>query len=187
MGMLNARDAQADLTGSHGDSRFVAPAASPAERMQRNSIDRHAGSRSAAPPATVVRARVAGGCEATRCGGVKNRTGRTMHVTLELGKGGHLCAVWNNGGGWKPWKPKFERVSCTHRTVGNGWWSGNFSGQDIDAFTFASEGYHLRWGRLGRWGWKTKGVWTKIPTGSAADCGIGARKEIWCTVLVQLP
>ena len=70
--------------------------------------------------------------------------------------------------------------------MGNGKRGGNGTGVDVDAFTFADVGYHERFSRLGTWHWQRKGVWTKIRDGEIADCRIGARNEIWCTVLWQL-
>lgn len=118
-------------------------------------------------------------CTGPFCGKVKNRTGKTMHITHSLGCGAHFCDVWNDS--------SRAPVRCRQQTMGNGTRGGNRTGVDVDAFTFANEGYHSRWGRLGKWSWRKKGVWTKLRDGEIADCGIGARKQIWCTVLVQLP
>jgi hypothetical protein len=116
------------------------------------------------------------------CGAVKNRTGRTMSYTTNLGSGSGSCDVWNKNG--LP-KESWWHASCDQRTMGNGTKGGNGTGTDVDAFTFNGEGYHERFSRVGAWHWRTSGVWTKFPVGSIADCGIGDANQIWCTVLVQ--
>lgn len=117
------------------------------------------------------------------CGAVKNRTGRTLSYTRNLGGGSGTCDVWNRSGGpvddW--W-----HAPCDQKAMGNGTVGGNNTGVDVDAFSFNGYGYHERFGRLGTWHWRASGVWTKFPDGSVADCGIGDGNEIWCTVLVQL-
>src|SRR2546425_6792205 len=53
------------------------------------------------------------------CGAVKNRTGRTMHITLTLGSGSTgFCDVWNGEGG--PWS-SFWRAPCDQEGWGHGW------------------------------------------------------------------
>ncbi|WP_067133310.1 hypothetical protein [Microtetraspora malaysiensis] len=121
-------------------------------------------------------------CTGRFCGAVKNRTGRTMHITLNLGAGSGLCNVWNWDGGTGS---NSKQARCDQQAFGNGTKGGNGTGVDVDAFTFNSEGYHERFTRVGTWHWRTKGVWTKIRDGEIADCGIGDSNEIWCTVLVQ--
>jgi hypothetical protein len=116
------------------------------------------------------------------CGAVKNRTGRTMHVTLNLGSGNGFCDVWNWDGGPGG---SFKHAACDQEAWGNGIKGGNGTGVDVDAFTFNFEGYHERFSRVGTWHWRQKGVWTKIRSGEIADCGIGDGNEIWCTVLWQ--
>ncbi|MEU5635236.1 hypothetical protein [Streptomyces rishiriensis] len=124
----------------------------------------------------------ADGCVGPLCGAVKNRTGQTMHYTMSLGEGPHYCDVWNWGGGTGS---EFKHAKCKQESFGNGTRGGNGTGNDVDAFTFASHGYHERFSRVGTWHWRAKGVWTKIRSGEIADCGIGDNNEVWCTVLVQ--
>jgi hypothetical protein len=125
----------------------------------------------------------AGGCAGAWCGGVKNRTGKLMHYTTDLSSGQPVgCDVWNADGGTTP---RFEGMRCTHKPLAGGTRGGKGSGTDVDAYTFNYQGYHERYGRLGTWHWRQKGVWTKIRTHEFADCGIGANNEIWCTTLVQ--
>ncbi|BBC29873.1 hypothetical protein SGFS_011670 [Streptomyces graminofaciens] len=124
----------------------------------------------------------ADGCVGPLCGAVKNRTGRTMHYTTSLGDGPHFCDVWNWDGGTGS---KFKHAECEQKSFGNGTVGGNGTGKDVDAFTFATHGYHERFSRVGTWHWRQKGVWTKIRSGEIADCGIGDNNEVWCTVLVQ--
>lgn len=116
------------------------------------------------------------------CGAVKNRTGRTMHITFDLGSGNGFCDVWNWDGG--PGE-SFKHARCSQEPRGNGTTGGNGTGVDVDAFTFNNEGYHERFSRVGSWHWRQKGVWTKVRSGEIADCGVGAGNEIWCTVLWQ--
>jgi hypothetical protein len=129
-------------------------------------------------------------CRGHFCGAVKNRTGRTMHITRTLAPtpepGGGACDVWNWDGG--PGS-KFRHAGCSQQAWGNGTLGGNGTGDDIDAFTFNGEGYHERCSRVGSWHWRQKGVWTKVRDGEIADCGIGNGNgnEIWCTVLWQVP
>lgn len=132
--------------------------------------------------ATTASADVCGGPGDYLCGAVKNRTGRTMHYTMSLGSGPHYCDVWNWGGGTGS---SFKHAKCKQESFGNGTRGGNGTGKDVDAFTFASHGYHERFSRVGTWHWRQKGVWTKIRSGEIADCGIGDNNEVWCTVLVQ--
>lgn len=116
------------------------------------------------------------------CGAVKNRTGRTMSYTTNLGTGAGWCDVWNRSGGpLESW----WHAPCGQIPVGNGTIGGNNTNFDVDAFTFNGHGYHERFSRVGTWHWRAKGVWTKFPDGSFADCGIGDGNEIWCTILVQ--
>jgi hypothetical protein len=116
------------------------------------------------------------------CGAAKNRTGRTMSVTESLGSGSDYCDVWNwEGGPGSSWL----HARCAQETIGNGTLGGNGTGRDVDAFTFANQGYHERFSRVGSWHWRVRGVWTKIRDGEIADCGIGDGHEIWCTVLWQ--
>jgi hypothetical protein len=127
----------------------------------------------------------AGGCIGDICGAVKNRTGKLMHYTTDLATGRPAgCDVWNADGGTKA---RHEAMRCTHKPLYGGMAGGNrrYPLTDVDAYTFNYQGYHERWGRLGTWHWRQKGVWTKIRTGEIADCGIGANNEIWCTTLVQ--
>ncbi len=124
----------------------------------------------------------ADGCYYGLCGEVKNRTDQTMSITEDLGEGPHYCQVWNWNGGTDD---SSVRGHCTQETIGYGTYGGDFTGVDVDAFTFANEGYHERFGRLGTWHWRTKGVWTKIRDEEIADCGIGDGGQIWCTVLLQ--
>jgi hypothetical protein len=122
-------------------------------------------------------------CAGRFCGAVKNRTGRTMSITENLGSGTGYCDVWNwQGGPGSSWM----HSHCTQKTWGNGQRGGNGTGVDVDAFTFSGEGYHERFSRVGSWHWRVHGVWTKIRSGEIADCGIGAGKQIWCTVLWQV-
>ncbi len=93
-----------------------------------------------------------------------------------------LCDVWNWDGGATAHS---LLAYCDQKPLTGGNVGGNFSGVDVDAFTFNLEGYHERFSRLGSWHWRQKGVWTKIRSGEAADCGIGANNEIWCTLLWQ--
>ncbi|MFF8322928.1 hypothetical protein ACF06V_37980 [Streptomyces bobili] len=116
------------------------------------------------------------------CGAVKNRTGRTMNFTTNLGAGNGLCQVWNWDGGPGS-NPRL--ASCDQQSMGNGTRGGNGTGVDVDAFTFNGYGYHERFSRVGTWHWRTAGTWTKVRNGEIADCGIGDRNEIWCTVLWQ--
>jgi hypothetical protein len=129
----------------------------------------------------------AGGCTGGYlCGAVKNRTGRTMsYVTKDLGTGSGRCDVWNwnNGNGGNV--ESFKGVNCDQLGMGNGTAGGNGTGVDVDGFSFNGQGYHERFGRLGTWHWRVKGVWTKVSNGWFADCGIGDGNEIWCTLLVQ--
>lgn len=122
------------------------------------------------------------------CGAAKNRTGRTMSITENLSSprgsdhNWNYCDVWNwQGGPGNSWLHAY----CIQKTIGNGTRGGNGTGRDVDAFTFANEGYHERFSRIGSWHWRNKGVWTKIRDGEIADCGIGNGNEIWCTVLWQ--
>lgn len=120
------------------------------------------------------------------CGAVKNRTGRTMHYTTNLGNSTARgkCDVWNwEGGSGSAWR----QAKCDQIGLGNGTRGGNGTGVDVDAFTFNGQGYHERFSRVGTWHWRQKGVWTKIRSGEIADCGIGDNNEIWCTVLWQAP
>jgi hypothetical protein len=127
----------------------------------------------------------AGGCaHGVLCGAVKNRTDKTMSVTLDLGDGGGWCDVWNWSGDYRD---NFQHKPCDQITARNGTLGGNGTGVDVDAFTFANQGYHERFTRLGIWHWRVKGVWTKIQDGEIADCGIGDGNQIWCTVLAQAP
>jgi hypothetical protein len=116
------------------------------------------------------------------CGAVKNRTGRTMTKTENLGGGSGFCDVWNKGGG--PGS-EFWHAHCDQQSWGNGTRGGDGTGVDVDAFTFVGSGYHERFSRVGSWHWRTAGVWTKVRDSEIADCGIGDNNEIWCTVLWQ--
>lgn len=126
--------------------------------------------------------------EKTLCGAVKNRTGRTMHITRTLDPqpkpGEDACDVWNWDG---LWKSSFRHAGCHQEPLTHGTVGGNLRHDDVDAFTFNGEGYHERSSRVGKWTWRKKGVWTKIDSGEIADCGIGANNEIWCTRLVAAP
>ncbi|WP_214410737.1 hypothetical protein [Sphaerisporangium fuscum] len=122
-------------------------------------------------------------CSGRLCGAVKNRTGRTMHITLNLGEGSGYCDVWNWQGGPGD---GFRHAKCDQQAFGNGTKGGNGTGVDVDAFTFNGEGYHERFSRVGSWHWRDRGVWTKIRSGEIADCGIGDKNQIWCTVLWQV-
>ncbi|MFF7394705.1 hypothetical protein ACFZAE_40620 [Streptomyces scabiei] len=133
--------------------------------------------------ATTASADACGGPGKYLCGAVKNRTGKPMHYTMRLGSGPHLCDVWNIDGGTTS---KWDQTECEHQTFNRGTIGGNGTGRDVDAFTFASHGYHERFSRVGTWHWRKKGVWTKIRSGEIADCGIGDNNEVWCTVLVQV-
>lgn len=129
----------------------------------------------------------AGGCKAgVVCGAVKNRTGRLMSYTTNLdanpNHGSGYCDVWNWNGGTGS---AFYHAGCSQQGMYNGTVGGNFSGTDVDAFSFNGEGYHERFTRVGPWHWRARGVWTKIQDPEIADCGIGDGNEIWCTVLVQ--
>lgn len=191
MGIVDARGAQADPSDRQADPVLVVPAAPSAELARRHRIDRRDDSRSVVPRAAVVRTRVADSCSAwgTICGQVKNRTGRPMRFTLTLGSKedkdkdlDHRCDVWNRHGGdryrfWQAW--------CHQLPLNVGVVGGNFTAIDVDAFTFPDHGYHQRFTRFGKWHWRKKGVWTKIRNGENADCGIGAKNEIWCTLLWQ--
>lgn len=122
-------------------------------------------------------------CAGRFCGAVKNRSGKTMSITENLGAGSGYCDVWNwNGGPGSSWK----HAHCTQKSWGSGTRGGNGTGVDVDAFTFNGQGYHERFSRVGSWHWRVHGVWTKIRDGEIADCGIGAGNAIWCTVLWQL-
>ncbi|MEV7689036.1 hypothetical protein ACFW1F_25925 [Streptomyces bungoensis] len=132
-----------------------------------------------APPAAAA---TCAGPGSYLCGAVKNRTGRTMHITLNLGEGRGYCDVWNWDGGTGS---KFKHAKCDQQAWGNGTKGGNGTHVDVDAFTFNNQGYHERFSRVGTWHWRQKGVWTKIRSGEIADCGIGSGNEIWCTVLWQ--
>jgi hypothetical protein len=121
-------------------------------------------------------------CAGPLCGAAKNRTGKTMSITLDLGAGSGYCNVWNSQGG--PGS-SFWHAHCNQNTIGNGTIGGNGTGVDVDAFSFANQGYHERFSRVGSWHWRKKGVWTKIRSGEIADCGIGDGNAIWCTVLWQ--
>jgi hypothetical protein len=131
----------------------------------------------------VAPAASAGTCTGPLCGAVKNRTGRTMSITLALGSGSGFCDVWNSGGGTGE---SFWHAPCNQQVMGNGTKGGNGTGIDVDALTFANEGYHERFSRIGTWHWRQQGVWTKLRDGEVADCGIGDANQIWCTVLVQV-
>jgi hypothetical protein len=128
----------------------------------------------------------AGGCIGDRCGGVKNRTGKLMHYAVNIGYGPSKCDVWNWNDGTTP---AFKAADCTQTPLYGGTAGGNrrYPLTDVDAYTFNYQGYHERYGRLGTWHWRQKGVWTKFRTTEIADCGIGANNEIWCTTLVQAP
>jgi hypothetical protein len=115
------------------------------------------------------------------CGEVKNRTGITMKITQKFSGTGY-CDVWNWGGGTTY---NWNHHVCTQGSLGNGTKGGNGTGVDVDAFSFANQGYHERFTRLGTWHWRVKGVFTKVSDGEIADCGIGDSNAIWCTVLVQ--
>ncbi|MFD9432042.1 hypothetical protein [Streptomyces sp. NPDC060002] len=80
---------------------------------------------------------------------------------------------------------EFQQSSASSCRSADGTRGGNGTGPDVDAFTFASHGYHERFSQVGTWHWRAKGVWTKIPSGEIADCGIGDNSEVWCTILVQ--
>lgn len=120
------------------------------------------------------------------CGAVKNRTTRTMSYTTVLHptvqSGDDACDLWNWNGGTGS---SSKHAGCKQHTMGQTTVGGNFTGVDVDAFTYAGYGYHERFYRTGTWNWRKKGVWTKISTGQIADCGIGDGNEIWCTVLWQ--
>ncbi|MFD4693258.1 hypothetical protein [Streptomyces sp. NPDC058463] len=124
-----------------------------------------------------------GGPGSYLCGAVKNRTGRTMNYTTNLGAGSGLCQVWNWDGGTGN---NSKLASCDQKSIGNGTVGGNGTGVDVDAFTFNGYGYHERFTRTGTWHWRTAGTWTKVRSGEIADCGIGDSNEIWCTVLWQI-
>ena len=83
-------------------------------------------------------------------------------------------------------KESFWHAPCNQQVWGNGTKGGNGTGVDVDALTFANEGYHERFSRIGTWHWRQRGVWTKARDGEIADCGIGDANQIWCTVIVQV-
>jgi hypothetical protein len=97
-------------------------------------------------------------------------------------RGDHLCDVWNYDGGDNA---SWHQTACQQKPWGSGTRGGIGTGIDVDAFTFANQGYHERFYRTGTWHWRTRGVWTKINNAQIADCGIGDGNEIWCTVLLQ--
>lgn len=133
------------------------------------------------------------------CGAVKNSTGRAINITYNLRdrpnrKTPHWCDVWNYRGRL-PWDRSWYRAACFQEPpLGNETYGGNGTNVDVDAFTFANHGYHVRHGRflarlgpglLGIWHWENQGVWTKVRDGEIAECGIGDNNEVWCTVLLQ--
>ncbi|WP_406387635.1 hypothetical protein [Streptomyces sp. NBC_00887] len=117
------------------------------------------------------------------CGAVKNRTGRAMNYTTNLGDGNGRCYVWNIDGGTASHP---DTLPCDQKSIGNGIVGGNGTGVDVDAFTFNGWGYHERFSRTGTWHWRTAGTWTKLWSGEFADCSIGDYNEIWCTRLMQI-
>ena len=138
-----------------------------------------AGAVTVAPAASAATCETIAGIQL--CGAVKNRTGKTMAITRSF-SGSHFCDVWNwDGGTGNNW----NHHACTQESWGSGTRGGNGTGVDVDAFSFANQGYHERFTRLGTWHWRTQGVWTKIRSGEIADCGIGDQNAIWCTVLWQ--
>lgn len=125
----------------------------------------------------------ANGCRLfnTLCGEVYNSTGTTMSITTNLGAGSGYCDVWNWNGGRSPaWK----HAHCSQQTMGNGDKGGAFSGVDVDAFTFARQGYYERFAGEGSYHWRIKGVWTKISDIQLAFCNWNG--VIYCTVESQL-
>jgi hypothetical protein len=120
------------------------------------------------------------------CGAVKNRTSRTMSYTPNLGhwKAIGTCNVWNRSG--LPVESWWDRAQCDQKALGKGSAGGNGTWTDVDAFTFNGHGYHERFSRVGKWHWRAKGVWTKIPDGTVADCVIGDNNQVWCTILGQI-
>lgn len=140
---------------------------------------------------TVVSAPAASAGDCTRlrihklCGAVKNRTDRTMSYTTNIGDNHAIgtCNVWNKND--LPVESWWDKAPCDQIALGKGTVGGNRTGTDVDAFTFNGHGYHERFTRLGKWQWRVKGVWTKIPNGSVADCVIGDNNAVWCTIVVQ--
>ncbi|MEU9687859.1 hypothetical protein [Amycolatopsis japonica] len=124
----------------------------------------------------------AGGCVPPVCGGVWNNTSKTMSVTVNLGSGSGHCDVWNYDGGTTN---KFKYAKCDQLDLGRGTFGGPRNKPpyfDVDAFTYNGQGYHERFGPLGTWHWRTKGVWTKIRDYQFATCNMDDG-QIWCTIL----
>lgn len=158
------------------------------------SLSNHSGNNSVVTMRPVVLAHdtagaptaLAGGCGSVPpCGAVKNGTHDTMLYTLVLsdtptGSGPDLCAVWNHDGG-----DKYRQITvhCKQWPLAPGGSKGGWTndGKDVDAFTFANHGYHVREGHLGYWHWIPAGVWTKIRDDQTGSCEIRKGGATWCT------
>jgi hypothetical protein len=110
----------------------------------------------------------AAGCTVV-CGGVTNDSAYVMQYTRALNASTqpNWCDVWNKNGGnswsWAHWK-------CYQRDLGTGGSAGGVGSRfDVDAFSFNSSGYYVRF-RNGSWRWLDRGVWTKIRDYEEAWC-----------------
>lgn len=102
------------------------------------------------------------------CGRVVNASGVGLHTTSRLNESGlpHMCHIWNKNEG----SGRSEvRWSCAQEYLGSGSSrGGNFTGNDVDAFTFNDRPYYLL--IEGEWLLIQQGVWTKINSAQTATC-----------------
>jgi hypothetical protein len=125
----------------------------------------------------------AAGCTLGICGKVDNQSGFGMYTTVGLNASNapNLCAVWNKNGGatwdqvtWKCW----QRYLGPHSSRG-----GNFTGVDVDAFTFNDRPYYVVID--GQSLLVQQGLWTKISNTQTATCkdyvASAARCVVWYT------
>ncbi|MDQ1287247.1 MAG: hypothetical protein QG622_812 [Actinomycetota bacterium] len=117
------------------------------------------------------------------CGKVDNQSDFGMYTTVGLNSADATdrCDVWNRSGGsasdpgiWKCW----QRYLGPHSSRG-----GNFTGTDIDAFTFNDRPYYLEID--GKSLLVQQGNWTKISDTQTATCknyvSSAARCVVWYT------